>query len=57
MARYWTELDSVVVWTEQVPRQDCKLVPTETNCKDIPEKQCRQRAYQQPRTSTREICH
>jgi hypothetical protein len=29
----------------QVPKQDCKLVPTATNCKDIPEKQCRQRAY------------
>merc|ERR1711970_219782 len=45
---------------QQVPKQvckqiahsnfqtDCAQVPTATNCKDIPEKQCRQRAYQFP---------
>jgi len=40
----------------QVPKQDCKLVPTATNCKDIPEKQCRQRAYQFPESITSEVC-
>merc|ERR1711872_896650 len=40
----------------QVPKQDCKLVPTATNCKDIPEKQCRQRAYQFPESVTSEVC-
>jgi len=40
----------------QVPKQDCKLVPTATNCKDIPEKQCRQRAYQFPESITTHVC-
>jgi len=40
-----------------VPKQDCKLVPTATNCKDIPEKQCRQRAYQFPESVTSEVCN
>jgi len=39
-----------------VPKQDCKLVPTSTNCKDIPEKLCRQRAYQYPESITRQVC-
>jgi len=40
----------------QVPKQDCKLVPTATNCKDIPEKQCRQRAYQFPESVSTQVC-
>lgn len=40
----------------EVPKQDCKLVPTSTNCKDIPEKLCRQRAYQYPESTTRQVC-
>merc|ERR1711953_1433431 len=39
-----------------VPKQVCKLVPTSTNCKDIPEKLCRQRAYQYPESITRQVC-
>merc|ERR1712038_1990927 len=39
-----------------VPKQDCKLTPTSTNCKDIPEKLCRQRAYQYPESITRQVC-
>jgi len=40
----------------EVPKQDCKLVPTSTNCKDIPEKLCRQRAYQYPESTSRQVC-
>jgi len=40
----------------EVPKQECKLVPKDTVCQDVPEKQCRKKAYQFPKSSTRRIC-
>merc|ERR1712106_1196111 len=50
------KMERLRVSENEVRRLEGELVPTATNCKDIPEKQCRQRAYQFPESVSTQVC-